>query len=576
MGKWSTCDAKGIAVAFEFYADAMFKACCAYLAKGLRIIPLEGITEDGRCTCGAPDHRVGGAAERSVGKHPVHSDWKNSYARSEDDILDWIDRGKPFNVGVILGPEGGVIDIEDDSPEARAYRESMGFALLETPTWVSGKSTHQLCAWDERFERCKGVEKPGGLEVRLGAGGASIQSVLPPSWHYSGTQYQWKTGFGLDDVEIKPPPRNLLEAVVNGKATQGDASPEDMSPFTLAYRAVQDGQGRHKSLLRWAWAKVAGHRSPMTNSDRIVQEMLLVNSEYIKPPKSEKEVRQIVHSCLQHYRKKREGGWKPRDEDCSDAEVVSKEADKIGADGDASKRPAVASYAMWGLRPVAAGNVTSYEAVDWTLQTILHDPPELVLCVPSWESTRCHGRVRLTGEQFLSAKAVAKAVFLATHSVILDADSKLWNRVWAGVPACKATGGVAIPGIRQQLIERQKEEDEIAVGSTRMNELAGWVLTELRKAKEFSGEARPKENGRPVWLEPGKLVFHWGAVWEEVSRQHAVMPGERIKIRNRIIEEVGGVNDWVHERIVVGGRRAEFVVFTLEWLGALEKLAGGA
>lgn len=202
-------------MAFEFDPDRMFQMCALYLSKGLRIVRLHGIWPDGRCTCGNSEHRIGGSGETSCGKHPVGDNWKELYARSEDDIQGWIDSGKPFNVGVLLGPDGGVIDNEDDSPEATAYRESLGTHLLETPSWTSGKSTHQLTKWDDCLTGFGGVKKPGGLECRLGAGGASTQSVLPPSWHWTGVQYQWKPGKSIDEVDVAETPKSLLLSLIH-------------------------------------------------------------------------------------------------------------------------------------------------------------------------------------------------------------------------------------------------------------------------------------------------------------------------------------------------------------------------
>ena len=188
-------------MAFEFDADAMFKSCALYLSKGLLLVRVHGIWPDGRCTCGRKEHAVGRSGERNCGKHPVGDDWASRVATTEDDIVEWLEDGIPFNVGCLLGPRGGVIDSEDDDEAARRYRKSIGMDLLETPTWLSGKSTHQLTLWDDRLSGCKGTANPGGLEVRIGAGNTSIQSVLPPSWHRSGVQYQWKPGFSLNDMD---------------------------------------------------------------------------------------------------------------------------------------------------------------------------------------------------------------------------------------------------------------------------------------------------------------------------------------------------------------------------------------
>ena len=216
-------------MAFEFDRDSMSRQCLSYISRGMVLAKLHGIWPDGRCTCGNPDHAVGKAGERTVGKHPVGLDWGDKVAVTEDDVCAWIEEydrtGVPFNVGVLCGPRGGMIDSEDDDAAARAYRESIGMAGPETPTWTSGKSTHQLTLWDDALKGCKGVQKPGGLEVRIGAGGKAIQSVLPPSWHWSGVQYQWRPTLSPDEIPVAPTPRALLVALVNG-AGERTSSPD--------------------------------------------------------------------------------------------------------------------------------------------------------------------------------------------------------------------------------------------------------------------------------------------------------------------------------------------------------------
>ena len=212
-------------MAFKFDFNESFKLCALYLSKGLRIIRLNGIWPNGRCTCGDPECRVGGSKEKNCGKHPVGKDWGDRWARDEDALLEW-DDGVPFNVGVLLGPGGGVIDNEDDSPEATAFRQSLGTDNLVTPSWTSGKSTHQLTKWDDRLSSYPGVIKPGGLECRTGAGDRQIQSVLPPSWHYSGVQYQWKPGLSLDDVDVADHPPQLRHGAGGRRHRRGLVEPQ--------------------------------------------------------------------------------------------------------------------------------------------------------------------------------------------------------------------------------------------------------------------------------------------------------------------------------------------------------------
>jgi hypothetical protein len=566
-------------VAFEFDFNETFKWCALYLAKGLRIVRLHGIHPDGRCTCGDAECRVGGSKQKSCGKHPVGTDWGDRYARSEDDILEW-DDGVPFNVGVLLGPDGGVIDNEDDSPEATAFRESLGLNELITPSWMSGKSTHQLTRWHDALSDCGGVQKPGGLECRLGAGGRQIQSVLPPSWHNTGVQYKWKPDLSIDDIDIADTPKVLLVQISNAAAAgSGSGGSGGKYQGPLVFREVHDGQGRHDALLMWAWNQIINDRFPLSSERRpvLTQEILDANDKYIKPPKTRPEALQIINSCFEHYRRKHDGGWTPSPSDITQ-EAIEKEAVKLEETISPEDSVAVVGLEAHGLEPYQAGEVRGYRVGSWKIEMVQGDPPEIVLVVPQWKPTACGGRVSMTLDTFRSAAKVASVVFNATRRVILDGDSKKWLSVWKGVDASKKTGGVSVPGVMEQLMARKSAEDDIKVGtsSLRYAELAGFLLKTFGRATKAKNEEKPEpnESGRPCWVTPDELWFGWGKVWEEIGSSHDVAVSERNKVRNKLLEAVGA-KDFVHKRHRFGSGRLEYVVFTHEWVAALQALAAG-
>ena len=566
-------------MAFEFDFNETFKWCALYLAKGLRIVRLHGIHPDGRCTCGDAECRVGGSKQKSCGKHPVGTDWGDRYARSEDDILEW-DDGVPFNVGVLLGPDGGVIDNEDDSPEATAFRESLGLNELITPSWMSGKSTHQLTRWHDALSDCGGVQKPGGLECRLGAGGRQIQSVLPPSWHNTGVQYKWKPDLSIDDIDIADTPKVLLVQISNAAAAgSGSGGSGGKYQGPLVFREVHDGQGRHDALLMWAWNQIINDRFPLSSERRpvLTQEILDANDKYIKPPKTRPEALQIINSCFEHYRRKHDGGWTPSPSDITQ-EAIEKEAVKLEETISPEDSVAVVGLEAHGLEPYQAGEVRGYRVGSWKIEMVQGDPPEIVLVVPQWKPTACGGRVSMTLDTFRSAAKVASVVFNATRRVILDGDSKKWLSVWKGVDASKKTGGVSVPGIMEQLMARKSAEDDIKVGtsSLRYAELAGFLLKTFGRATKAKNEEKPEpnESGRPCWVTPDELWFGWGKVWEEIGSSHDVAVSERNKVRNKLLEAVGA-KDFVHKRHRFGSGRLEYVVFTHEWVAALQALAAG-
>jgi hypothetical protein len=564
-------------MSFEFDKDAMFKACASYLAKGLILVRVHGIWPDGRCTCGRPDHAIGRPGERNVAKHPVGDDWANNVATTEDDVLEWLEDGIPFNVGCLLGPRGGMIDSEDDSEDARNFRRSIGMDLLETPTWTSGKSTHQLTLWDECLSDCKGTAAPGGLEVRIGAGNASIQSVLPPSWHRSGVQYAWKPGFSLEDIDIAPTPKLLLVALSNG-AGRSAGKPDEKPASSLLFGKIPDGQ-RHRAILRWTWYKIVNQLNPLNRNsqDITTREILLLNETNCEPPGDEDHVRQIIADCYEHYRRKRDAGWTPSERDSEEA-VAEPEIDKIQTGSDGVKPPPGSGLELYGLKRVTVGKTESYEPGNWRIEMIHSDPPEIVLCVPAWAKTPCRGRIHMTFDTFMSAQKVATAVFTATRTYILNGDAGRWQKIWKGHDASKANGFQSIPGLMELLMARKREEDDIEVGtsSLRYAQLSGYVLQVFKKATQPRDEEKPEpnESGRPCWVTSDELWFQWGKIWEDISRSHDVAPGERNRVRAKLLEIVCQ-RDFDHRRHRFESGRLEYVVFTREWLTALERLASG-
>lgn len=570
-------------MAFEFDPDKMFKMCAMYISKGIPLVRINGIYPDGRCTCGNPDHRVGGPGERSCGKHPVGTDWASAVATTEDEILEWLDDGVPFNVGILCGPEGGFIDCEDDGPEGKAYRQLIGMDGLLTPTWSSGKSTHQMLYYHKKLDGAGGVKKPGGLEVRIGADGSSIQSVMPPSWHYTGVQYQWKPGLSPDEVEVADIPKQLLVAIVNG-AERGlsRAAPTEPPATSMIFGEVKDGS-RHRAILRWTWFKLMNTKDPLrpVMQDLITRETLILNEKNCKPPGDEKKVRKIIADCFEYYRRKLDEGWKPTDSDESE-EAAVKAADEIAVQGKSGQKTSsvqsCGGFEVHGLQRVTIGQIETYAPGNWSIQLIRSDPPEIILCVPAWESTPCRGRIPMSLDTFRSATKVASAVFTATLKVILDTDSKKWMAIWKGVDASKKTGGQSIPGLMAQLMQAKNDEDDIYVGtsSLRYAQLAGYVLQVFKRATKPKDEEKPEpnESGRPCWMAPDQLWLQWGKIWDDIGRTHDVMAGERNRVRAYLVRSLG-VKDFVHKRHLFASGRLEYVVFDRKWIAALETLASG-
>lgn len=140
-------------------------------------------------------------------KRPVGVAWQD---RSTDDAATawgWVEKGRA-NVGLLLGPASGVVDVEFDEWPGVDELAAFGLTDIQTPTWNSSRGQHRLYRWEPWMPKTA-VVKVGLLEVRIG--GRAAQSVLPPSRHPDGTVYEWVVA--PQDAPIAAFPAQLLAGV---------------------------------------------------------------------------------------------------------------------------------------------------------------------------------------------------------------------------------------------------------------------------------------------------------------------------------------------------------------------------
>lgn len=136
-------------------------------------------------------------------KRPLGAAWQTRSTDNLDDVAAWLRSGS--NVGLLLGPASGLVDVEFDTPDGPAELERLGLTT-PTPTWRSSRGEHRLYLWQPELPAmaCRNV---GSLEVRIG--GRAAQSVLPPSRHPDGTTYTWTTSPA--DCPVATIPTKLME-----------------------------------------------------------------------------------------------------------------------------------------------------------------------------------------------------------------------------------------------------------------------------------------------------------------------------------------------------------------------------
>jgi hypothetical protein len=557
-------------------ATGIGQLAASYAARGWQIVKLWGVAEPAVCTCWR------GRDCATPGKHPVGDQWQLRTTNEEDEVLAWFDSGKPVNIGLLLGPRSGVVDVELDGPEAKEAWDNLGLGEIWTPTYTAGRGPHRLFQWDESLPAVA-VRKALGIEVRIGNGGNAAQSVIPPSTHHTGKLYEWVPGMSPDDVELQPLPERLVNLLWNDDGT-GQRVGTGRKPARLALSQPVNSGERNEEVRRFA-IREAFRSGPDLDNEMEQQDLLLkvrmVNTVQCKPPMDDDEVVAIFRSAIAFVRKTRSAGMR------QDAAIEQDESQtKEVATTKRVSKPAtvVRVFTETGLSfaPLVPDSDSEPEwgPGEWRLTCVHSDPLEYRLHVPAWRKWTQNGSgdVSLTVDQFRSATKVAAAVLAATGVVMLDDEPKRWRLAWdGGYRVADNTGGQnpkkrTARGVKAKLLDNVAHEWPGA-SSLRYVLLAGWLYDRLSQASQPADDDIPDPTGRAAWRQDGSLWFSWGKVWEDIERQHRINEGERLAFKRRLLATTGD-DDFTHSEFKhIGGTRKSYVVWGKAEFAALDRLA---
>lgn len=136
-------------------------------------------------------------------KRPLGAGWQHRGTSDPAEVAAWLASGS--NVGLLLGPPSGVVDVEFDTAEGLEQLSAFGVLDVPTPTWRSARGEHRLFRYEDWMPPTA-VIAADSLEIRIG--GRAAQSVLPPSRHPTGITYEWIVSPA--DVAVAPFPAQLL------------------------------------------------------------------------------------------------------------------------------------------------------------------------------------------------------------------------------------------------------------------------------------------------------------------------------------------------------------------------------
>jgi len=181
-------------------------------------------------------------------KAPIGTAWGTN--RPTEQSIKATFRSNPgAGVGLLLGPESGIIDVECDGPEGiDSLTKLMSDEIVATLGWSSRRGPHHVFRYDTRLAGygksiIKLPELPG-LEIRVGGNGKQLQSNCPPTMGEDGKPREWN-----DCPIIADPPEamfSFLDAVMEQAAIQSEPSGGDgeVTPSPGPWPVIVKAAGR--------------------------------------------------------------------------------------------------------------------------------------------------------------------------------------------------------------------------------------------------------------------------------------------------------------------------------------------
>ena len=170
-------------------------AALDYANRGFKILPLWGIV-DGRCSCGkCPPN------SRRAGKHPIFSGGALRATNDRRQIAVWFRIYPTANIGLPLEINNLIaIDVDPDGFDKWRHVCNECPDLTHTLIAKTGRGYHFI------YRSPSGLPIPSSSTNAMGKGidfrGSGGHIVVPPSTHFSGTEYTWHTP--LDQLRQAP------------------------------------------------------------------------------------------------------------------------------------------------------------------------------------------------------------------------------------------------------------------------------------------------------------------------------------------------------------------------------------
>ena len=499
--------------AAETRKSELVEGALALAERGWRIVILYS-SIDGVCTC----HR--GKQCASPGKHPRFSEWQHKASSDEATVQGWFDRWPDSNVGVKLGSDSGIIDIECDSREAERDLAALfdnDFPVV--PTFQAGRGKHRIFRWsDDLPEKDKGVFWHGDskIEFRTGNGAKGAQSVFPPSMHASGKEYQWLVS--PDEADLIEIPPAVLERLRQGLGgAQRKAKAKDYSRIA---QGVAEGS-RVVDMMSLIGSMLAGVDTQNAASlETIYLGVEAINSRH-NPPLAAAELRDKFDSVIDRERSKPITVDPAIDGDPYDLKRYSSDAE----DG-------------------------------WRIEIVLSQPQTYRLYSPYFFG-KGKGYVGIAStEDLCNPKRIVQAG-IEQLQVPIPKRSVFCDR-WLGNRKYDDLVDALLP--KATKIEAPLEAKRDAV-------VAGYFYDSMTRAFDAGEDQEPSPNGHPVRMVDDRIVFQYERIWERVAQSPDKITRPELA---GIMKQVG----CTEKRYEIQWKYRRYRVLGPSGLELLEKLAG--
>lgn len=238
--------------------DRHITAALWYAKQGWKIMPCNGIGEDGRCTCGQPH-----SDPKDTGKHPILPGYQNLATTDATTLEGWWRDDPRRNPAVMCSSSGFfVLDVDPRSggfESLEKFEQLVEGNLPDTVTAITGtynnrgklqRGKHLYFRTDDNeslTSNLKAANLPG-LDIKHKG-----YVLLPPSRHLSGVTYEWLEGREPWAFEMATAPEELLLPIRKRSAASSGSH--------ISY-----------SLGATDWGTLKGLQSPKLDINRMLEE----------------------------------------------------------------------------------------------------------------------------------------------------------------------------------------------------------------------------------------------------------------------------------------------------------------